>query len=101
MQLRNQRGNIISCQTDIIKLNVDSPDTMMFSCRRGTKVESFKEYPKKTMTIIIDKTKMISKRTLERCRLRYSAKKNDSFEPDSNQRPKDVNNASTVLRSTS
>ena len=27
-------------------------------------------------------------------------KKKDSFEPDSNQRPKDINSSSTVLRST-
>ena len=30
----------------------------------------------------------------------YVNKVKDSFEPDSNQRPKDINNASTVLRST-
>ena len=30
----------------------------------------------------------------------YVKKVKDSFEPDSNQRPKDVNYASTVLRST-
>ena len=30
----------------------------------------------------------------------YVNKVKDSFEPDSNQRPKDINYASTVLRST-
>ena len=37
------------------------------------------------------------------CRMRavgYVNKVKDSFEPDSNQRPKDINYASTVLRST-
>ena len=30
----------------------------------------------------------------------YVNKEKDSFEPDSNQRPKDINSSSTVLRST-
>ena len=40
---------------------------------------------------------------LRLCRMRavgYVNKVKDSFEPDSNQRPKDINYASTVLRST-
>ena len=32
--------------------------------------------------------------------VKLKKKEKDSFEPDSNQRPKDINSSSTVLRST-
>ena len=53
------------------------------------------------MKITIPAKKTVKKLTI--CNIRavgYVNKVKDSFEPDSNQRPKDASYASTVLRST-
>ena len=73
-----------------------------FLCKEGKKT-SFKEDKKTKKT---NESNYLCKNAIKKLRVfsmravGYVNKVKISFEPDSNQRPKDINHATTVLRST-